>query len=146
MKKFIYASILPIALSGCLASGSGVRVNTAIDNIRNGSMSSVSDMASHVSVFMEKGTQDKAIEAAKSSVADSLRDPPSAQFRGVRMVTYLHGKVVCGEVNGKNAYGGYVGYRPFVSGTSTSTIFDADNEYPAIQSAANAGLTAACGY
>ncbi len=53
------------------------------------------------------------IEATKQIVADTLKDPGSAQFRN--MVVYNGGKekAVCGEVNGKNSYGGYVGFKKF---------------------------------
>jgi len=52
------------------------------------------------------------IAAAKSSVTESLRDPESARFRDVRRNT-ANG-AVCGYVNAKNAYGGYVGESPFI--------------------------------
>lgn len=54
-------------------------------------------------------------DAAKKLVADQLRDPASAQFREVKVVKQQDGsEAVCGEVNGKNAYGGYVGFQGFV--------------------------------
>lgn len=46
---------------------------------------------------------------AKEAVAAQLKDPASAQFKDVRKVK----DYVCGEVNGKNAYGGYVGFKRF---------------------------------
>jgi hypothetical protein len=56
-------------------------------------------------------------EHAKRTVADSLRDPSSAQFREVRKVRlHFAGNrvtLICGEVNAKNGFGGYVGFRPF---------------------------------
>jgi hypothetical protein len=52
----------------------------------------------------------------QSAVADTLRDPESARFRGVRVVREADGSdALCGELNAKNAYGGYVGYEPFYS-------------------------------
>ena len=39
----------------------------------------------------------------------SFLDPSSAQWRDL----YLRGIVLCGEVNAKNAYGAYVGFRRF---------------------------------
>lgn len=54
-------------------------------------------------------------DAAKKLVANRLRDPSSAQFRNVQVVKQQDGtSAVCGEVNGKNAYGGYVGFQSFV--------------------------------
>lgn len=49
--------------------------------------------------------------AVKQSLRQHLRDPQSAQFRNVRQ--YADG-TVCGELNAKNGFGGYVGFRSFV--------------------------------
>ena len=46
-----------------------------------------------------------------------MKDPDSVQFRGVE--GYDRGEpgiiMLCGEVNAKNSFGGYVGYRHFTS-------------------------------
>ncbi len=62
-------------------------------------------------------------KAAMEAVSERLLDPSSAQFRNVvvkRMSIpetadrYSYTRVsVCGEVNAKNTYGGYVGFLPF---------------------------------
>ena len=59
--------------------------------------------------------------AIEEKVAAQLRDPESAQFRN------LHGEktATCGEVNGKNAFGAYVGFRRFVH-SDGSTIFESE--------------------
>ena len=54
----------------------------------------------------------------KATVIHDFFDPDSAQFRNVRAadVTLTDGATerrVCGEVNGKNRLGGYVGYQLF---------------------------------
>ncbi|MBX3429710.1 MAG: hypothetical protein KF779_09020 [Hyphomonadaceae bacterium] len=49
-------------------------------------------------------------EAQEYTIHDFF-DPAAAQFRNVRMIENGN---VCGEVNGKNRFGGYVGFRPFV--------------------------------
>jgi hypothetical protein len=46
---------------------------------------------------------------AKAAVAHELKDPESAQFRDLKQ----YGDLICGEVNAKNSYGGYVGFEPF---------------------------------
>lgn len=51
------------------------------------------------------------VEQAKEAVAAGLKDPASAQFRDVKVCR--SGKIVAGEVNAKNAFGGYVGFEPF---------------------------------
>lgn len=58
-----------------------------------------------------KDAHTKQIQAAKKAVADALKDPASAQFREVTFKEST--RAVCGEVNGKNSYGGYVGFTPF---------------------------------
>lgn len=46
---------------------------------------------------------------AKEAVGDQLKDPSSAQFKEVRRTD----GVVCGEVNAKNSFGAYEGFRRF---------------------------------
>lgn len=60
----------------------------------------------------------KAIERAQAIVTKDFKDPGSAQFRND--VAYRPPKpkdendfIVCGEVNGKNLYGGYVGFQKY---------------------------------
>jgi hypothetical protein len=48
---------------------------------------------------------------AKGFIAEQLKDPGSAQFRNV----VDRGELVCGEVNAKNSFGGYGGYKPFLA-------------------------------
>jgi hypothetical protein len=56
-------------------------------------------------------------EQAKNAVKAILKDPESAQFRNLYTKSYA-GKpspndAVCGEVNAKNSYGGYIGFTRF---------------------------------
>lgn len=50
------------------------------------------------------------VGAAKEVVSRELKDPASAEFRDVKVA----GPAVCGQVNAKNSYGGYEGFRRFV--------------------------------
>ncbi|WP_339914103.1 hypothetical protein [uncultured Brevundimonas sp.] len=65
---------------------------------------------------------------AKAAVVESLRDPDSARFRSVRYSRRPNGQTIyCGEVNARNAMGGYTGYVRFISsiapnGTVTAEI------------------------
>lgn len=56
-----------------------------------------------------------AISQAKYLVSESMRDPEATRFKDEFGAYELSNGdiVVCGTVNGKNAMGGYVGYRPF---------------------------------
>ncbi|CAO3431391.1 hypothetical protein [Azospirillum doebereinerae] len=52
---------------------------------------------------------------AYSDVKSELNDPNSAMFRDVRIFNKNLNSGVCGEVNAKNMFGGYPGYRKFVT-------------------------------
>ncbi|GAA4714883.1 hypothetical protein H9L13_05015 [Sphingomonas lutea] len=56
------------------------------------------------------GSKEYRAERAKRAVAKLLLDPSSAQFRNVQ----VRGQYVCGEINGKNRMGGFVGFTRFV--------------------------------
>lgn len=60
----------------------------------------------------------KAIGAARELVSYGLRDPSSAQYRNVA----ARAGAVCGEVNGKNAYGAYAGFKHFIVYDGAVTI------------------------
>lgn len=51
------------------------------------------------------------IKKLTMEVSAELKDPASAQFRNVSVNRRT--KTICGEVNAKNEYGGYVGFRWF---------------------------------
>lgn len=52
---------------------------------------------------------------AEDAVRESMKDPESVRFKDTYQAYQLsNGDVaVCGEVNGKNSYGGYTGYTPY---------------------------------
>lgn len=62
--------------------------------------------------------------AARRTVASSMKDPSSAQFRGVKRGDRGH---VCGEVNGKNEYGAYVGFVGFMLSDSTGLTIHSED-------------------
>ena len=53
---------------------------------------------------------------AKGNITSSLRDPSSVQWRGL-FVSGSKMPALCGEMNGKNAYGAYIGFRRFYATT-----------------------------
>lgn len=65
-----------------------------------------------------------AISDAKTVVVRTFKDPDSAQFRNIVIRDSGKRRAVCGEVNAKNSYGGYVGYRAFyvIEGDSKALI------------------------
>jgi hypothetical protein len=62
------------------------------------------------------------LEAVLAGVKSGLRDPSSAQFRG--LVLRSSGRIVCGEVNSKNAYGAYAGFVRFMSASDRYALED----------------------
>lgn len=56
------------------------------------------------------GCGDSDIDRARAAVSEKLSDPSSAQFRNERS---KEGGWVCGEVNAKNAFGGYIGFKRY---------------------------------
>lgn len=51
------------------------------------------------------------IEMIRTAMQDRLKDADSAKFRNVYVIG--KGGGICGEVNAKNGYGAYAGYRAF---------------------------------
>ena len=57
---------------------------------------------------------DPATIRAKAAVKEHLRHPSSAQFRNLHL-NKIDSNTVCGEVNAKNAFGGYDGFMRFAA-------------------------------
>ncbi len=88
MKKAVFISLF--AMLGCVADIDNIEIATEPYRL------SASD-----------------INIAKSAVAEESTDPEAARFRNFSgYKTSAGDTIVCAEVNAKNAYGGYVGYRP----------------------------------
>jgi Pyridine nucleotide-disulphide oxidoreductase, dimerisation domain/Pyridine nucleotide-disulphide oxidoreductase len=64
------------------------------------------------------------VQQAKTLITRDFKDPGSAQFRNLFISGKgIHFKTLCGEINGKNSYGGYVGYRRFYSSPGAAASF-----------------------
>lgn len=61
----------------------------------------------------EEREENEKINKYREQLLGTLKDPSSAQFRNLRMVIGKGGAALCGEINGKNSYGGYIGFQPF---------------------------------
>jgi hypothetical protein len=66
----------------------------------------------------QRGTQ-QSVPPALQAVRQNLLDPSSAQFRNVRQ---MPNGAVCGEINGKNRMGGYVGFQPFAADLAKGVV------------------------
>lgn len=57
--------------------------------------------------------------AARRAVTSKLREPSSAQFRSVRRIQHDNGTTMfCGELSGRNAYGGVSDFKRFEAGVT----------------------------
>jgi len=68
----------------------------------------------------------KAIENSKAAILSTLKDPRSAVFRNIIVRNDFY---VCGEMNAKNSFGGYVGFKKFINtgGIATLTSWEEDS-------------------
>jgi hypothetical protein len=57
---------------------------------------------------------DQEVAMGKAIVLGRLLDPSSAQFQNVTITRVGRAAIFCGQVNAKNQFGGYTGYRPFI--------------------------------
>ena len=141
MKSLLLVSSIAATLVGCAPPPGGYP--PPYQNLRQISLSEVAGYASSVKTELVNETPQQVIEKGKKAIADTLKDPASAQFRNVRLVQYLDGAVICGEINGKNSYGGYVGFRDFVGGTNSGSM-RYEGKYADINAASNTGIDTAC--
>lgn len=82
-----------------------------------------------VSAHADEGKEFAWMERGKDAVRSLLKDPGSAEFREV----YFHRgdediPMVCGQVNSKNGFGGYVGYQYFISAGNPVLTFLQNHE------------------
>jgi len=64
------------------------------------------------------------IAKGQESVLSKLKDPKSADFRRVYLLRSKDNMAaICGEVNSKNAFGGYVGFQRFISSGAPEATF-----------------------
>lgn len=123
--------IVSVGIVWPLVPSDDVSKNTAASNahvaVENSNKASITPQPSNVAEVKQrtpaekKAQQEKwfgssTIVAAKRAVKASLKDPGSAEFKGVYAnYTEEYGVVACGYVNAKNSFGGYTGYKAFVS-------------------------------
>lgn len=72
----------------------------------------------------------KTTEALSAQVKDVTRDPESTHLRRLKLYSQVwadgeHVHTLCGEINGKNGFGAYTGYHPFITTDSQDGFWDA---------------------
>ena len=116
LKKNAWAGLVTAALvAGCVVSAPYSAPSAPLE-VADRSLYLAADYSQELKAFLDSGkTLDEAVEAAKAVVAYDLKDPESARFRSIEIRDFQGGKLICGEVNAKNSYGGYVGYQKFLA-------------------------------
>lgn len=70
------------------------------------------------------------IAKAKERMLADLKDPDSAKFRNIHVREVDGAKFVCGEMNAKNGYGGYIGFARFLTDGDKVEIAATDTATP----------------
>jgi hypothetical protein len=65
---------------------------------------------------------DELSERIQGNVISKLRDPDSAQFRDLRLVRTDTMAYLCGQVNSRNAFGGYTGFQLFFASPISQVV------------------------
>lgn len=87
---------------------------------------------------IQGGNHGAFVLAAKRSITHDFKDPDSVLYRDV-FISNRTTPTLCGEINAKNSYGGYVGYKRFfynrvVSGVDRSEIPENRASYSRLES------------
>lgn len=91
------------------------------DDVKNGNIKLANTFAKSTADYLKSGgSNSKLMAAIKKDVGNYFRDPASAKFRNMVIRKYGDGSIVCGEVNAKNKYGAYIGYKRFLAGGAYS--------------------------
>ena len=103
-------SVLCLVLCACASPPSN-----ALNDLAWSRMDSLKEEAKLLAGDIENVTADVVFAKSKQMVLDKLKDPESAKFRNQKIIDFKGGKLLCGEVNAKNSYGGYVGFAPYMA-------------------------------
>ncbi|WP_143707469.1 hypothetical protein [Uliginosibacterium sp. TH139] len=77
---------------------------------------------------VESGKPEEFVSFAQKMLTRSFKDPASAVYRGMFVSKTAGGLLfLCGEVNAKNSYGAYVGFKRFYA-THNSALSDVETE------------------
>lgn len=143
--KDLSVLVATIFVSACAAPPPALSGTSPMDQMEFDSLVYAEQRAAELRKHLDSGVTEKdAIEQAKAAITRELKDPESARFRDITVRNFQGGKVICGEMNAKNSYGGYVGFKRFMASHRKSVIEEIDQRHPDVAVAANAGIDAAC--
>jgi hypothetical protein len=119
---------------GCAALGLFLFLGFCVWNLPRNPPEGATTQAAEGSVaddsnpYADVSKQEYWIIQSKDTIRGRLRDPGSAEFRNLRFYSGGDVPVTCGEVNAKNAFGGYTGFERFIAaGPNTDLAFTASD-------------------
>ena len=138
---------LSICIAVSLISGCGPSIyKQSLSNARHLSIVRAKDMALSTQTFTKSHGKKRAIQASLDSVKEIMKDPDSVKFKDVEYKNYNDGKIVCGQVNAKNSYGGYTGFKRFIASPIDAYVYNDDQRQDnRTRNSSNAGIYEACG-
>lgn len=78
----------------------------------------------------EMAEQEVALSSAKKEIERSIKDPAAVQYRNLKLAKHSNfGYTVCGELNAKNGFGAYVGFKRFIYQDVGSLRYEPDLEF-----------------
>lgn len=138
----LVASASIFLITGCIASTQPIQ--SPYQGIYDKRLQEAEDMAKELEETIKTVPAEKILKKVEEMVTYGLKDPESSRFRNLRFVKYEGRVVVCGEVNAKNSYGGYVGFENFIAGLKTWHMMKSSEAHTAAGAAENAGLNTYC--
>ena len=66
------------------------------------------------------------VKRSLDAIARDLKDPFSVRYRDVFLSKSPRGDIICGELNAKNSYGAYSGFKRFYSNGTTKSLDDSE--------------------
>ncbi|MEX6119165.1 hypothetical protein AB6G31_16330 [Providencia hangzhouensis] len=106
-------SILSYVNSGTAIFGDAYQERVKLEDIKKKSWQNSASEMNHVSF-------------AENRLKENLKDPDSAEFKDGR--TGNNG-AVCGQVNSKNSFGAYTGYKKYIQFGSSTMVDDASDDF-----------------
>lgn len=142
-KPSIYLFAISIWLTGC-AAVPAQPIQSPYQELHDQRLKEVERMATEVELGLQSMPPQELLNKAQAAITYGFKDPDSAKFRNVRYVKYEERIVICGEVNAKNSYGGYVGYENFIAGLSSWKLMKESDNNTALGSADSVGVRIYC--
>ena len=115
----INSNLIPV-ISFCVAAcmASHACATPLEDEIAKAGADEIAEITNNLQIGTQansKLTNAALIAKVKKILLSELKDPESAKFRNVSVYRTAEARVVCGELNAKNSYGGYIGFVQFMA-------------------------------